>query len=164
MCRAFPGSDYYEGSVAIGVSPRRQSRVPLTLGMGLGYSALMLLWNQFRFERLMGHLVAGYLLALTAIGLGAGITDLGDRPNLPNAFLEPGWVRELVDGRWWIFLLFALFTYVVRWGLALSYRQSQRTPLWAVPIELVAMGTLAGLTSYGLFRLSLLAAGHSPCC
>ena len=30
MCRAFPGSDYYEGSVAIGVSPRRQSRVPLT--------------------------------------------------------------------------------------------------------------------------------------
>ena len=29
MCRAFPGSDYYEGSVAIGVSPRRQSRVGL---------------------------------------------------------------------------------------------------------------------------------------
>ena len=36
MYRAFPGSDYYEGSVAIGVSPRRQSRVPLTLGMGFG--------------------------------------------------------------------------------------------------------------------------------
>ena len=35
MCRAFPGSDYYEGSVTIGVSPRRPSRVPLTLGLGL---------------------------------------------------------------------------------------------------------------------------------
>ncbi len=29
MYRAFPGSDYYEGSVAVGLSPRRQSRVPL---------------------------------------------------------------------------------------------------------------------------------------
>ncbi len=38
MCRAFPGSDYYEGSVAIGVSPRRQSRVPLTWGSWFGYS------------------------------------------------------------------------------------------------------------------------------
>ena len=33
MCRAFPGSDYYEGSVAIGVSPRRQSRVPFDFGV-----------------------------------------------------------------------------------------------------------------------------------
>ena len=32
MYRAFPGSDYYEGSVAIGVSPRRQSRVPFDFG------------------------------------------------------------------------------------------------------------------------------------
>ena len=35
MCRAFPGSDYYEGSVTIGVSPLRPSRVPLTVGIGL---------------------------------------------------------------------------------------------------------------------------------
>ena len=35
MYRAFPGSDYYEGSVTIGVSLRRPSRVPLTLGIGL---------------------------------------------------------------------------------------------------------------------------------
>ena len=33
MWTAFPSSDYYEGSVAIGVSPRRQSRVPLTSRM-----------------------------------------------------------------------------------------------------------------------------------
>ena len=32
MYQAFPGSDYYEDSVAIGVSPRRQSRVPLDFG------------------------------------------------------------------------------------------------------------------------------------
>ena len=31
MCRAFPGSDYYEGSVTIGVSPRRPSRVPFDI-------------------------------------------------------------------------------------------------------------------------------------
>ena len=35
MCRAFPGSDHYEGSVTIGVSPLRPSRVPLTVGVGL---------------------------------------------------------------------------------------------------------------------------------
>ena len=34
MCRAFPGSDYYEGSVTLGVSPLRPSRVPLTSEMG----------------------------------------------------------------------------------------------------------------------------------
>ena len=34
MYRAFPGSDYYEDSVTIGVSPRRPSRVPLTSGIG----------------------------------------------------------------------------------------------------------------------------------
>ena len=35
MWTAFPSSDYYEDSVTIGVSPRRPSRVPLTLGVGL---------------------------------------------------------------------------------------------------------------------------------
>ena len=34
MCRAFPDSDYYEGSVTLGVSPLRPSRVPLTAVMG----------------------------------------------------------------------------------------------------------------------------------
>ncbi|MCE2405109.1 MAG: hypothetical protein J4F43_08130 [Dehalococcoidia bacterium] len=43
MRRAFPGSDYYEGSVAIGGSPRRQSRVPLTLGIGSAYTFPMML-------------------------------------------------------------------------------------------------------------------------
>ena len=32
MWTAFPSSDYYEDSVTIGVSPRRPSRVPLTVG------------------------------------------------------------------------------------------------------------------------------------
>ena len=32
MWTAFPSSDYYEDSVTIGVSPRRPSRVPLTMG------------------------------------------------------------------------------------------------------------------------------------
>ena len=36
MWAAFPPSDYYEDSVTIGVSPRRPSRVPLTLGVWLG--------------------------------------------------------------------------------------------------------------------------------
>ena len=34
MCRAFPGSDYYEDSVTIGISPRRPSRVPFDFGDG----------------------------------------------------------------------------------------------------------------------------------
>ena len=33
MYRAFPGSDYYEGSVTVGVSPRRPSRVPFDSGV-----------------------------------------------------------------------------------------------------------------------------------
>ena len=35
MCRAFPGSDYYEDSVTIGVSPRRPSRVPFDFWDGV---------------------------------------------------------------------------------------------------------------------------------
>ena len=38
MWTAFPSSDYYEDSVTIGVSPRRPSRVPLTVGIWVGYS------------------------------------------------------------------------------------------------------------------------------
>ena len=33
MCRAFLGADYYGGSVAIGLAPRRRSRVPSLLDM-----------------------------------------------------------------------------------------------------------------------------------
>ena len=71
MCRAFPGSDYYEGSVAIGVSPRRQSRVPLTLGfgsarvhiMGINVESLVtIIWLQ-----LLDALFTGLMLAAVIV-------------------------------------------------------------------------------------------------
>src|SRR4051812_25760821 len=44
MCQAFPGSDYYGASVALGVAPVRQSRVPLAADVqdGLGASFVSL--------------------------------------------------------------------------------------------------------------------------
>ena len=44
MYQAFPGSDYYGGSVAIGVAPRRQSRVSCVVDAqdGLGASFVSL--------------------------------------------------------------------------------------------------------------------------
>ena len=71
MYRAFPGSDYYEGSVTIGVSPRRSSRVPLTMEM---YSArfhtmisveplFTIVWLQF-VEALVTGLVLVVVFAL----------------------------------------------------------------------------------------------------
>ena len=68
MYRAFPGSDYYEGSLAIGVSPRRQSRVPLTWGLGatilhsmgiVDPSPTVAVW-----VNLFSHLVKGLVVSL----------------------------------------------------------------------------------------------------
>ena len=44
MCQAFPGSDYYGASVALGVAPFRPSRVPLVADVqdGLGASFVSL--------------------------------------------------------------------------------------------------------------------------
>ena len=71
MCRAFPGSDYYEGSVTIGVSPLRPSRVPLTMGcvsarlhpMISVESLFTIVWLQF-LEALVTGLVLVVVIAL----------------------------------------------------------------------------------------------------
>ncbi len=72
MCRAFPGSDYYEGSVTIGLSPRRPSRVPLTLEFGsvtlhsmgiVDSSPAAVVW-----VNLLGHMVIGLVVG-SVIGL-----------------------------------------------------------------------------------------------
>ena len=71
MYRAFPGSDYYEGSVTIGVSPLRPSRVPLTMGcvsarlhtMISVESLFTIVWLQF-LEALVTGLVLVVVIAL----------------------------------------------------------------------------------------------------
>ena len=40
MCQAFPGSDYYGASVALGVTPFRQSHVPCVIDVQDGLGAL----------------------------------------------------------------------------------------------------------------------------
>src|SRR4051812_16380156 len=63
MCQAFPGSDYYGASVALGVAPGRQSRVPLVADVqdGLGASfvsfgpleAALFPWGVFHRSRMI---------------------------------------------------------------------------------------------------------------
>ena len=68
MWTAFPSSDYYEDSVTIGVSPRRPSRVPLTLGYLLHYTqSVMKTWLVVLIVVLLVALVL--VVALTLIGV-----------------------------------------------------------------------------------------------
>ena len=165
MCRVFPGSDYYEGSVATGVSPRRQSRVPLTAGVGsailhsMSWETVVGRLNPLMFQQPASKLLAGGLLILAGIGLGAGLLDLADDPDMKNALLYQTWVRALIDERWWILGLGALFAYAVRVGLAIRNGRSPRAFVWMVPIELVVVVTLACLAALGLFWLNL----QAPC-
>ena len=71
MWTAFPSSDYYEDSVTIGVSPRRPSRVPLTMRYGSARlhamisveSLFTIVWLQF-LEALVTGLVLVVVIAL----------------------------------------------------------------------------------------------------
>ena len=161
MCRAFPGSDYYEDSVTIGLSPRRPSRVPLTSGVGLlilhsvNWEFVQGHQNLWRGHPLASNLLAGSLLILAGLSLGAAFTDWADSPRSAAAFLDEGWVRSLVDGRGWIFMLLALLVYAGRLRVVLQNRQLPRAGRLMIPIELVAVSILAALTALGLSWLSV---------
>ena len=165
MYRAFPGSDYYEGSVAIGVSPRRQSRVPLTSWVGsvilhsMSWETVVGRLNPLTYQQRTSILLAGGLLILTGMSLGAGLLDWADYADQKNSLLYQTWVRALVDERWWVFGLGALFAYAVRVGLAIRVGRPPRAFVWMVPIELVVVVTLACLTALGLFWLNT----QAPC-
>ncbi|MCY4447672.1 MAG: hypothetical protein OXE02_02345 [Chloroflexi bacterium] len=100
------------------------------------------------------------LLTMAGLLFGAAFADWADDPDSLNAFLDEGWVRSLVDGRGWIFMLGALLVYVGRLGLALRSRRLQRNLQWLVPAELAAVAILGGVTALGLSWLSVV---YLPC-
>ena len=123
--------------------------------------------NPLRYQRLTGKLLVGSLLILAGISLGAGVTDWVDSPRAAHAFLDDGWVRSLVDGWGWIFMLAALLAYSVRMRLASRNTQIPRVfvgkiPIFVgrIPIEVVAVSILAGVTALGLSWLSV---QYIPC-
>ncbi len=161
MCRAFPGSDYYEDSVTIGVAPRRPSRVPLTWGSG------SIRLHSMNWETVVGRrnplmsskLFVGSLLVLAGISLGAGLLDWANFADKKNPVLYHTWVWVLVEGRMWWFGLVALLAYAVRVGWAIRIGRPPRAFVWMIPIELVVVIALAGLTGLALFWLNL----QAPC-
>ena len=110
--------------------------------------------NPLRGQHFLSWLLTGSLLILTAASLGACLTDLAYRPDVKGAFLDDGWVEELVEGRWWVFGLGALLAYAMRVGFLIRSRQSPRALVWVLPIDLVVVAILAGVTGYGLYELS----------
>ncbi len=123
--------------------------------------------NPSRYQRLTSKLLVGSLLILAGISLGAGVTDWVDSPHAAHAFLDDGWVRSLVDGWGWIYMLAALLAYTVRMRLASHNTQRSRAfvgkiPVFVgkIPIELVAVSILAGVTALGLSWLSV---QYIPC-
>ena len=100
------------------------------------------------------------LLTLAGLLFGAAFADWADDPDSLNAFLDEGWVRSLVDGRGWMFMLAALLAYVGRLGLALRSRRLQRNLQWLVPAELAVVAVLGGVTALGLSWLSVV---YIPC-
>lgn len=100
------------------------------------------------------------LLTLAGLLFGAAFTDWADDPDSLNAFLDEGWVRSLVDGRGWMFMLAALLAYSLRLGLALRGRRLQRRLQWVIPVELVLVAVLGGATALGLSWLSVV---YVPC-
>ena len=112
------------------------------------------------YQPFTSKLLAGSLLVLVGISLGACFTDLVDSPYASAAFLDDGGVRSFVDGRWWLFGLVALLAYAGRVGFGVSYRQPPRALVWRVSIELGAVVILAGLVALGLSWLSV---QYFPC-
>ena len=116
--------------------------------------------NPWRGQPLTSKLLAGSLLVLAGLSLGAAFTDWADSPRSLAAFLDEGWVRSVVDGRGWIFMLLALLVYAGRLGGVLHNRRLPRAVVWMIPIELVAVSILAGLTALSLSWLSV---QYVPC-
>jgi hypothetical protein len=72
MWAAFPPSDYYEGSVALGLAPRRRSRVPLSRYVQRGLGSPLIRWRS-SFPRpltLGGARPSPGAIARVNIGLG----------------------------------------------------------------------------------------------
>ena len=101
-------------------------------------------------KRLLNLMLAGGLLIFAALSASAGITDLADSPNARNAFLDAGWERELVNGRWWMFFLVAILGYAIRLRLAFRITQDRRAFRWIVPVEIFAIAILSVLFAAGL--------------
>lgn len=102
----------------------------------------------------------GALLILAGLLFGAAFTDWADEPGSRNAFLDEGWVRSLVDGRGWMFMLGALLAYLGRLGLALRNGRLSRRFQWVIPLELVLVAIIGGATALGLSWLSVV---YLPC-
>lgn len=101
------------------------------------------------YRRLLDPLLVVGLLILTALCIGAGITDLADTPEARNAFLDAGWERGFVDGRWWMFFVVAILAYATRLWLAYPIVQNRRALRWIVPIEILVIALLSVLISFG---------------
>ena len=99
--------------------------------------------------------LAGSLLVLAGISLGAGLLDVAHDPYALNAPLYANWVEFVVEGLWWVYGLVALFVYVVRVGGAIYSGRPPRAFMWMVPIELVVVVIVAGLTVVALVWLSM---------
>ena len=69
-------------------------------------------------------------------------------------------VRSVVGERGWIFMLLALLVYAGRLGAVLRDRHSPRASVWVIPVELVVVSILAGLTALGMSWLSV---QYIPC-
>ena len=102
------------------------------------------------YRRLLDPLLVIGLLILTALCVGAGITDLADPPAARNAFLDAGWERGLVDGHWWMFFVVVILAYATRLRIAYLITKNRRTLRWIIPIEILAIATLSVLIALGL--------------
>lgn len=102
------------------------------------------------YGHLGGTLLVVGLLMLTALFAGAGITDLVDSPNARHSFLDTGWERGLVDGRWLMFFIGAMLAYLTRLRLAFLTMQNRRVLRWIIPIEFLAIALLSVLAALGL--------------
>ena len=110
----------------------------------------------WRGQPLTSKLLAGGLLVLAGLSLGAAFTDWADNPLSAAAFLDEGVVRSVVGERGWMFLLLALLIYTLgRLGGVLRDRHLPRSSVWVIPVELVVVSILAGLTALGLSWLSV---------
>ena len=111
--------------------------------------------NPMTYEPIASKMLASVLLLLAGVSLGAGIADLVDHPAASAAFLDEGWVRSVVNERWWVLGLLALLAYAVREGVPFRYRHARRAFAGRVPIELVAVSILTGVTALALSWLSV---------
>ena len=106
MCRAFPGSDYYEDSVTIGVSPRRPSRVPFDFGDGV------LLVSTYIYQRSTAIKTALVFMFVAIVCTVVVILALLVFVQRLDRFGE-SWVVFALFSSWLLYYSFALFTGLV---------------------------------------------------